>query len=87
MGQFSMEIYAPKGSILSGNQHQYLYLRPDLGTEVFQYREISRPERALDCPQPEKRENATSRLAYPTLTDEARDHICRFFAWDLQASA
>jgi hypothetical protein len=66
---------------------QYLYLRPDLGTEVFQYREISRLERALDCPLPEKRENATSRLAYPTLTDEARDRICRFFAWDLQASA
>jgi hypothetical protein len=63
---------------------QFVYLRPDLGTEVFRFEEISKLALALRIDL--GRENRTSDAEPPQLSVAARDHIKREFAWDLAAA-
>lgn len=60
---------------------QKLYLRPDLGTQVYGYECADRLHKELGV-NPD-RINAAPPASRPTLSNEALEHIYRFFSWDL----
>jgi hypothetical protein len=63
---------------------QFIYLRPDLGTEVFRYQDAPLLHEMLDVTPP-RINGAAFSDPVPGLTDEARAHIERYFAWDMAA--
>lgn len=64
---------------------QFLYLRPDLGTEVWHYEDLDTLASTLGVTL-SARHNATDGLKIPALNDAACDHVSRFMQWDLRAS-
>lgn len=69
--------------IPENRKSQVIYLRPDLGTEICQYSRLPDLFARMRLPN-DKRENqaASTYEAPPELTDEAREHIERWFEWD-----
>lgn len=71
---------------------QHLTLRPDLGTEVFQFNSLDFLMRRLDLPHMDKLNEtnasgkAASEAAYAALTPEALAHVERYHAWDLKVA-
>jgi hypothetical protein len=64
---------------------QWVYLRPDLGTEIYKFWEIDKLAARLGIEL--EHHNATSKLdPRPYLTVEALEHINRHFAWDLETT-
>jgi hypothetical protein len=59
----------------------HYYLRPDLGTQVYRFDQLAELERRLDVSL--GRTNNTPESPVPELGAAARDHVGRFFAWDL----
>lgn len=72
--------YAVLHAMPETQKSQFVYLRPDLGTVVYRYRDISALHAALKV-SPE-RINATQDAPIPRLTLEASRHMDRVFAWD-----
>lgn len=64
---------------------QFVYLRPDLGTEVFRYDDLDGFHRSLGVRISGwgDRHNETSEEPAPPLSERAIGHVERFFAWDL----
>ena len=70
--------------IPENRKSQFIYLRPDLGTVVWHYRQLADLFDEFDlAPQSI---NGAPPLAMPALNDRAADHIARFFDWDTRAS-
>jgi hypothetical protein len=63
---------------------QFVYLRPDLGTEVVPYSDIARLHTALDVTPP--RLNGTAEEPVPPLSGEAEAYVRCWFRWDLEAA-
>lgn len=63
---------------------QFIYLRPDLGTEVVPYANVNRLYEALGV-EPE-RHNATTSEPPPQLSVQAELYMSRWFAWDIEAA-
>jgi len=62
---------------------QFLYLRPDLGTEIYPFAQLSCLFRELDVDGGHF--NASGCVdPPPPLSAKAMDHLARFFAWDLE---
>ena len=77
--------YAVRHALPENRKSQFITLRPDLGTEVFRYTDLPAFAARLGISLQEQH-NATSCEPWPRLTEAAEEHICRFFAWDRQAS-
>ncbi len=74
--------YTVRHPIPETMKSQFLYLRPDLGTRIYKFTDLAALEcdlniRTVKC-------NHTEVEPMPRLTDEAYDHIQRFFNWDLK---
>lgn len=64
---------------------QFIYLRPDLGTEVWQFHALDHLQRELGIVAPRENENP-NREPVPDLSPEAELHMRRWFQWDLDAT-
>lgn len=74
--------YTVRHPLPENRKSQFVYLRPDLGTSVFPYEGLSVVADLLGVKL--GRTNSTACDAPPELGGEARDHVARFFAWDLE---
>ncbi len=64
---------------------QFVYLRPDLGTQVFRYDEVGALAARLGVTLVD-RQNATAPSSPPPLSADGRDYIERAMAWDIEAT-
>lgn len=78
-------VFTVKHAKPENRKSQYDYLRPDLGTEIYPFERLDLlavrlglPKEALDKAWTGK----TTAEPLPALSEEALDHIERFFAWD-----
>jgi hypothetical protein len=62
---------------------QFIYLRPDLGTQIYRFDRLGMLAKELDVELPH--EHRLPGQAVPPLSDEALDHLERFFSWDFDA--
>lgn len=62
---------------------QFMYLRPDLGTEVLQFSDLPAIEKRFGIEM--QRYNATPKLDFPELSAHALEHCHKYFRWDFQA--
>jgi hypothetical protein len=60
---------------------QFVYLRPDLGTQVVHFSELDALFDRLGL-DPSRRENETAAMTACTVTAEAMDHMQTWFRWD-----
>jgi hypothetical protein len=69
---------------------QFIYLRPDLGTEVWQFAALDRLARYLSVSLADETSGTmphrTDNSQPPALSAAARDHMGRYFAWDFGAT-
>ncbi len=70
--------------IPENRKSQFIYLRPDLGTEVWRFDQMHTLAKRLGVDPGHW--NKTEQSRPPILTCEATDHIKAFFAWDLTAT-
>lgn len=63
---------------------QFVYLRPDLGTQIYRFIDLPSLEDALKVSL--LRLNVTDDLRAPELPSIAMEYVNRAFAWDFQAS-
>lgn len=84
LGRF-FPAYTVRHPLPENRKSQFVYLRPDLGTEVLAYGDRDDLRRALGVVLPDERRNATGAPNWPSLSAEAEDHVRRFFHWDLNA--
>lgn len=83
LGRF-FPAYACRHPLPENRKSQFVYLRPDLGTEVYRFREIADFHGALGV-QPAKINGTSDRLA-PELSAAAQEYVARWFSWDLEAA-
>ena len=81
LGRFFPE-YTVNHPLPENRKSQFVYLRPDLGTQIFQYDNLMHFADTLDIKL--GIHNETGKLEIPKISLKAGDHINRFFAWDLQ---
>ncbi|MGN6124168.1 MAG: hypothetical protein ACTHOJ_14585 [Sphingomonas oligoaromativorans] len=84
LGRF-FPVYTCRHPVPENRKSQFVYLRPDLGTKVWRYTDLTAMLRWLDVSP--VRQNATDDRRAPRLSDEARDYVERWFSWDLEACA
>ena len=77
--------YAVRHALPENRKSQWLYLRPDLGTEVYRYDDLAALAERLGVRL--QRHNATAEQIRPGLTPEAAGYVRQVFKWDLAASA
>ena len=65
---------------------QFIYLRPDLGTEYHRYDLIEGFYDSLGLDEVGRETHATGGDPPPPLTPEAANHMARFFAWDYEVA-
>lgn len=71
--------------IPENRKSQAIYLRPDIGTVVFQYDQVERLYGWLGIPcEGRERRHETERSEPPELTPDARRYVQEWFAWDIQ---
>ncbi len=73
--------YAVRHALPENRKSQFVTLRPDLGTTIYSFDDIDRFFARLGL-TPAEHNNRTTPEPVPDLTEEARDHVDRFFAWD-----
>ncbi|TPI86398.1 hypothetical protein [Mesorhizobium sp. B2-8-9] len=76
--------YTVRHSLPENRKSQFVYLRPDLGTKVYPYSGLGTLYQELGIADL-FRTNSTPPSPAPQLSDEAKDHVRRFFAWDFAA--
>lgn len=76
--------YTVRHPLPENRKSQYLYLRPDLGTIVFPYENVGELHGLLDIAPPVI--NGTDVNPPPDLSDDAREYVENWFAWDLAVS-
>ncbi len=72
--------YAILHAIPENRKSQYIYLRPDLGTKIFQYNRIGDFEEALDISL--SKLNTTLKEKIPLLSSEVENYIYKYHKWD-----
>jgi hypothetical protein len=73
--------YTVRHSLPENRKSQFHYLRPDLGTRVFPFEQLAilADQLGLDLPT----HNQTADVGAPALSADAREHVWRWFAWDI----
>ena len=66
---------------------QWMYLRPDLGTDVYDYREMALFTARLGVSGAIGRQNETDPSPVPPLSMAAELHMRKWFAWDFEVTA
>lgn len=79
-------VFTVRHPLPENRKSQFIYLRPDLGTEVFAYEDIDRLAGQIGVTLPAARHNGTEEYPPPVLSDEARAYMERMFAWDFAAA-
>lgn len=80
--------YCVRHPIPENRKSQFVYLRPDLGTEVWHFEHLTDLAWNLGLPDLGRHNVAPgSSTSTPVLTGAARDHLKRFFAWDFEAAS
>lgn len=77
--------FSVRHSIPETRKSQYIYLRPDLGTWVYDFSELQEVEKRLGVTL--DRFNRTPGECIPSLSARAQSHIKQFFEWDLEVTA
>lgn len=76
--------FYPKYTVLhsmpENRKSQYFYLRPDLGTEIFQFTRLHEISARLGINM--DHHNRTDNSEIPALTADAQEHLLKFFSWD-----
>lgn len=89
LGRF-FPAYACRHPLPENRKSQFMYLRPDLGTEVVPYAFSNLLHHRLGVAHCIGRENSTanhpSQSTAPTLSGEAQAYVDRWFAWDVEAT-
>lgn len=75
--------YTVRHPLPENRKSQFMYLRPDLGTEILQFSDIGRIEDRFRIKL--ARYNETQKEPLPDLTPEALAHCYRYFNWDFRA--
>jgi hypothetical protein len=76
--------YNLRHNLPENRKSQFMYLRPDLGTEIYQYTRSDQFYKELDL-QPRRINH--SRIEWlPCITKDAMDYLCRQFAWDISVT-
>ena len=76
--------YTVRHSIPENRKSQHFYLRPDLGTVIFDFNNLGNLAARLKVTLPLL--NATDSRPVPPLKTETIQHIERWFPWDLEAT-
>jgi hypothetical protein len=76
--------YTVRHPLPENRKSQFIYLRPDLGTQVVPYTAVEVLYHALDIDPP--RVNGTDASTPPELSDEGRAYVDRWFRWDFEAT-
>lgn len=76
--------FAVRHALPENRKSQFIYLRPDLGTEVWQFHALHHLAAELGVELGEENRNLAE--APPPLSQPALAHIERFFAWDLEVA-
>ncbi|RVE90089.1 hypothetical protein CN238_11795 [Sinorhizobium meliloti] len=74
--------YTIRHPLPENRKSQFMYLRPDLGTEIEQFSNLAAIEERFRIKLP--RHNATRSEPLPELTSEALTHCHKHFAWDFR---
>lgn len=78
--------YTVRHPLPENRKSQRVYLRPDLGTQVYGFEQIDEVARRLKVSLGD-RHNSTGEQAIPPLTHQAIEYIERVFRWDLLVRA
>lgn len=84
LGRF-FPAYACRHPLPENRKSQFVYLRPDLGTDIYRYVEIDSLFAELDV-EP-RQMNGTRDEAPPILSDEGQMYVARWFRWDIGAAS
>lgn len=76
--------YACRHPLPENRKSQFVYLRPDLGTQVFPFHRVADLFASLDVTP--GRSNGTHCEPWPALSRAAIEYVERWFAWDLAAA-
>jgi len=76
--------YTVRHPLPENKKSQFLYLRPDLGTTVFQFNNLEAFAERLGIEL--ETHNGTEKTPIPSLTGKAKMHINSYFKWDLTAA-
>jgi len=76
--------YCCRHPMPENRKSQFVYLRPDLGTEIYRYDRVAEFHAALEIST--DRINASREEPPPPLSSEAQGYVGRWFAWDLSAT-
>jgi len=79
--------YTVRHPLPENRKSQEIYLRPDLGTEVFRFPDRAGLFDALKLPlRHDMRYNSTEESPPPELSDDVWQHLKQWFEWDFKAS-
>lgn len=81
LGRF-FPAYACRHPLPENRKSQFMYLRPDLGTEVWPYDQSAELHAALGVGDVIGRQNGTSEEPAPQLSEAGEAYVDRWFAWD-----
>lgn len=77
--------YCCRHPMPENRKSQFLYLRPDLGTEIYRFDVVEELFRDLDVSP--GHQNGTASVSREPLTAAAAEYVARWFRWDLLACA
>lgn len=77
--------YCCRHPVPENRKSQFMYLRPDLGTQIYRFCDLGALFERLDVAPPHI--NGTAAAATPALSPAAQAYVDRWFAWDLRAIA
>jgi len=85
LGRF-FPAYACRHPLPENRKSQFMYLRPDLGTEIWPYELSTVLHSELGVASIIGRQNGTDSDAAPALSPAGQAYVDRWFAWDLAAA-
>ncbi|WQO65023.1 hypothetical protein U8C40_18295 [Sinorhizobium medicae] len=75
--------YTVRHPLPENRKSQFMYLRPDLGTEILQFSDMAAIEHRFGINL--RRHNETRKAPLPDLTLTALEHCHQYFRWDFSA--